>query len=142
MAVDLEILPRKSFALVLADGSKVEGQFGTWALARFGAKRKIGLSGIQNLFNEDQQLTDLIDFVLCAIEFKERENKKPAGAFSDVAFCSWMDEYAEAKGVEALTVLTQLMMLSAGASTASDDEKKSLPNGTTSSEPTTVPAEA
>lgn len=141
MAVDLEILPRKSFALVLADGSKVEGQFGTWALARFGAKRKIGLSGIQNLFNEDQQLTDLIDFVLCAIEFKERESKKPI-AFSDVSFCAWMDEYAEAKGVEALTVLTQLMMLSAGTSTATEDEKKSLPNGTTSSEHTTAQEEA
>lgn len=97
--VGLNLLPRKEFELVQPDGSVVQGKFGTWALNRFGQKRKMTLPQILALFMaaEELQIADLLDFVLCSIEYKERLLGKPP-SFNDVKLCEWIDEYSEVSG--------------------------------------------
>ena len=117
----LELLPRKAFELTLSDGTKVQGQFGTWALSRFGQKRKLGLNDLMAVFSENPQLSDMIDFVLCAVEYKERQTGLPA-TFNDLKFAQWIDDYTAATGEPGV-----LMVLFNHASREEDkpEEKKS-----------------
>lgn len=96
MPAKLELFPRKTFALTLSDNSVVEGQFGTWALARFGQRKKMSLAQIIQLFDEPT-IMDMLEFVLCAIEYKEREAGKPP-LFNDIKLSKWIDEYAFESG--------------------------------------------
>lgn len=116
----LDLLPRKEFQLTLDDGTIVKGQFGTWALARFGQKKKLGLSGILDVFNDSPQIMDMIEFIICAIEYKERQ----AGVqpfINEIRLSKWVDDYADASGE--IGVLTKLFNHSAGENT----EKKNIP---------------
>lgn len=88
----LELLPRKAFQLTLSDGTVVEGQYGTWALARFGQKRKLGLEETIILFNS-VQIMDMLEFILCAIECKEREAGKPP-SMNELKLSKFIDDYA------------------------------------------------
>lgn len=97
--VKLDLLPRKVFELTLEDGTVIQGQFGTWALSRFGEKKNLGLSQMLDFFRNDAKLKDMLDFVLCAIEYKERESKKPL-TFDDMKLCKWLDDYTEETGEE------------------------------------------
>lgn len=121
----LDLLPRKEFTLTLSDGSQVSGQFGTWALSRLGQKRKLSLTKLNELLSNDPPLDALIDYVICAIEYKSREAKSPV-IFSDVQLCTWMDDYNDG-------ALEKLLVHSGGEAT---DEKKSPPvlNGQNSSD--------
>ena len=119
--MEIRLLPRKMFELVNDDGSIfASGKFGTWALARFGEKRKLPLAQITEAFGEGLQIKDMIDFILCAIEDRERFQGKPM-TLTDVKLCEWTDDYDEVNGpMSAMTMLYQH---------ASDkiDEKKSDP---------------
>lgn len=94
MATKLDLLPRKAFSLTLADGRVIEGQFSTWSWARFGQKRKMGLDALTELLTKDPQVMDLIDFVVCAIEYKEREAKQPPFV-NEIVLSKFIDDYAD-----------------------------------------------
>jgi hypothetical protein len=96
MPAKLDLLHRKVFSLTLSDGTIVEGQFGTWALARFGQKKKLSLSQIITLFDEPQVM-DLIEWVLCALEYKEREAGKPP-FMNELKLSKWIDDYTADSG--------------------------------------------
>ncbi len=90
----LELLPRKAFQLTLSDGTVVEGQFGTWALARFGEKKKISLPEIMELFASGKfTVMDMLSFVICACEYRERENGKPP-YINDIRLSRFIDDYS------------------------------------------------
>lgn len=115
----LDLLPRKAFILTLADGRVVEGQFSTWSWARFGQKRKMGLEALTDLLTKDPQVMDLIDFVVCACEYKEREAKQPP-FINEIILSKFIDDYAHEHGVKGV-----LMMLFNHA--GDEEEKKSDP---------------
>lgn len=139
----LNLLPRKEFELVLEDGTVIRGQFGTWALARFGQRKKIGLGEIMEMFTTNPSVMDMVEFVLSAIEYKERQDGKPP-FMNDVKLCKWIDDYADATNTNG--VLMKLFNHSAGEQIA--DEKKTVmqeenhQNGVTSNEHSTQLAEA
>jgi hypothetical protein len=115
--INLELLPRKVFEITFEDGSKVQGQFGTWALKRFTDKKKISLQQVSDVFN-NLSLGDAIDFILCAVEYKQREAGAPL--LSDMKLCEWADMYADQQGsASGAEVLATLIMHS------SSEEKKS-----------------
>lgn len=41
----------------------------------------------------DLNVSDIVDLILCAIEYKSIQNKTPFN-FTDVDFCQWVDDYA------------------------------------------------
>lgn len=117
MPAGLQLLPRKEFIITLEDGTQVPGQFGTWALKKFSDKRNMGLSEVIQTFlkqrkntdgslmvdenNEpiyDLSLTDSIDFIICACEYKARINNEKNFTFNEVLFCKWIDDYTYATG--------------------------------------------
>lgn len=120
MTASLTLLPRKEFELTLKDGAKVQGQFGVWSLKRFGEKKKLGLTKVMELFGEDASLGDMIDFVLCAVEYKDRQANRPV-SMTDVSLCQWFDDYTEDTGEAGV-----LMMLFAHSGSENKEQKKSL----------------
>ena len=71
----------------------VEGQFGTWALARFGEKKKLSFPQIIELFSSDDlSIMDMLAFVICACEYKEREAGKPP-FMNDIRLTRFIDDY-------------------------------------------------
>lgn len=99
----LNLLPRKEFEVILTDGTVHTGKLGTWALARFGQKRKIGLSAIGTLLGEGQ-IMDMLDLVVCSVECKVRETGKPM-TFNDIILCQWIDDYQEEHGESGFALL-------------------------------------
>lgn len=116
MPASLELLPRKEFILTLSDGSTIPGKFGTWALKRFGDKRNMGLAQLAEAFvkqrknvdgspmfqkNEkdedvpvyDISMNDMIDYIICACEYKARLSNEKTFTFNEVTFCNWVDDY-------------------------------------------------
>lgn len=122
MPAKLELLPRKCFLLTLSDGTEVKGQFGTWALARFGQRKKLSLSKIIDLF-DDPQTMDIIEFVLCAIEYKERESGKPL-FMNELKFCAWIDDYAADTGVSGVLMTLWAHSNSTDTPELPEDKKK------------------
>lgn len=99
---NLHTLPRKAFTLVLADGSEVPGQFGTWALMRLGQKRKLSLVKLGELFSSSDISLDLmIDLILCAVEYSVREMGKPL-SFNDRDLCKWIDDTKDPNALSTL----------------------------------------
>lgn len=137
MAASLKLLPRKEFIITLENGDEVNGQFGTWALKRFGDKRNVGLSGIiDSILKEkknpdgtavliegekqyDISINDMIDLIVCACEYKARQAGKKF-TFDDLQFCKWMDDYTFETKEEG--VLAKLYLHS---SSLESEEKKS-----------------
>jgi len=144
MGANLQLLPRKEFAICLSDGTEIKGKFGTWAMKRFCDKRNIGLTQMMQRFTIEQKnpdgsavvdqqgniiydiaLSEVIDLILCAIEYAaRRENKK--FTLTDVQFCDWMDEYMHDTGESGVIAKIYLHSL--------DEQKKSenQPQGDTS----------
>lgn len=91
----LNLLPRKEFELILSDGTVCKGRFGTWALARFGQKKKLSLSDITLLFTGNPQIMEMVEYVICAVEYMERKEKKPP-FMNELIFGEWVDDYFEA----------------------------------------------
>lgn len=88
----INLLPRKEFEITLIDGTIIKGQFGTWSLQRFCDKRdKLSLGQLQLLKPDDYTIGDMVDMILCAVEYKARKENAPF-SFTDVHCCSWIDE--------------------------------------------------
>lgn len=138
MPAELQLLPRKAFELTLSDGKKVQGQFGTWAISRFGIKKKLGLEKIMEVFGEEVQVQDMIDFILCAIEYKERQNPGP-DVMNDIKLCQWIDDYSYESGE---TGVLNILFAHAGSEDKKEEEKKTETSlaGVNSSELQPVPA--
>ena len=141
MTANLNLLPRKEFELVLVDGSVVPGQFGTWALNRFGQKRKIGLKELQTMFYkpgaDGENVADpgydvIIDYILAAIEYKARQAGKLYD-FNELKLCKWADDTYDP------TAIFTVFAHSASADERPDDEKKSQPESSGESYSDTQP---
>lgn len=88
MSATVNLLPRKEFEITLEDGTVIKGQFGTWALKRFCDKNKVGLNEAGTAL---QTLGGIIDYLLCAVEYKARLGGDPF-SFSDIHACQWADQ--------------------------------------------------
>jgi hypothetical protein len=142
MPAKLELLPRKCFSLTLTDGTVVNGQFGTWALSRFGQKKKLSLPKVIELFEEPQTM-DIIEFVLCAIEYKERQSKQPL-FMDDLKLCAWIDDYAAETGETGILIKLWAHANSTDAPDIPESEKKTEDSldGVSSSKLSLQPVEA
>lgn len=131
----VNLLPRKEFEIVLDDGEKIPGRYGTWALKRFCDKRGLTLSGLNELLNLDTLTLDMVqDFILCAVEYAYRERKLPF-EFTDIDSCGWIDQLGGLQGVEYLRLSNHAY---------GDEEKKSPEkplNGAASSVHISLPEE-
>ena len=87
----LNLLPRKEFEIILSDGSTHAGKLGTWALARFGQKRKLNLPGVAALLAEEN-IMDILELIVCSVEGKARETGQPI-KFNEVLLANWVDDY-------------------------------------------------
>ncbi len=92
MAAGLTLLPRKAFELICTDGTIIPGQFSTWSLKRFGDKKKLGLNDLVTIFSSNPSLSDMLDYVVCAVEYRERQAGKPP-TFNELKLSEWIDDY-------------------------------------------------
>lgn len=84
----VDLLPRKEFDITLDDGTLIKGQFGTWAMKRYCDKNKLSLGEAGTALTT---LGGLIDFMLCAVEYKARQGGT-AFSYTDIHACQWIDE--------------------------------------------------
>lgn len=136
MQATINLLPRKVFEITLEDGTKIEGQFGTWALKRFCDKLKVSLTEAQQRLN-NIGLTEVCEYILAAVEQKARQEGKPF-SYNDVHCCAWIDELGGMGSDKFLDLFNH-----ASSDIAATEEKKTELNqtGVTSSEPISQPAE-
>jgi len=88
----INLLPRKVFEITLDSGEVITGQYGTWALKRFCDKGGLTLSQAGGrLSAESMSLGDIVDYILCAVEYWSRKGKH-GFALTDVDVCDWIDE--------------------------------------------------
>lgn len=88
----LNLLPRKEFEITLDDSTIIKGQFGTWALKRMCDKRGYAtLQALRDALTDSIGMTDIIEFVLCAVEQKARQTGA-AFSYTDVHCGQWLDE--------------------------------------------------
>lgn len=89
----IDLLPRKEFAIVLEDGVRIPGKFGTWALKRFSDKRgHKSLPELQEALGQ-MSLSDAVDYLLSAVEQYFRQLKtKDSFPYTDLDACDWIDQ--------------------------------------------------
>ena len=87
---EIKLLPRKVFELVTDQDGIITGQFGTWALKRFCDKNGYSLKEASEKLG-DPSLSDIVDYLLCAIEYYSRMKSEPF-SYTDVHVCKWIDE--------------------------------------------------
>lgn len=93
MPATLQLLPRKEFIITLESGQEITGQFGTWQLSRFGLKRGYSLAQIGERFGNGPSLSDIIDFILSAVEYSHRKLKdKTPFEYTDIDCSDWIDQ--------------------------------------------------
>lgn len=122
----IELLPRKSFEISLEDGTKIQGQYGTWALSRFCDKLGTTVEELGKKLSKGFMPNDVIQLVLCAVEYSSRKEKR-SFAYTEFDACEWIDELG---GLNGDTGLLVAHLLEQGGT---DDEKKSQSGGLTSS---------
>lgn len=90
---NLNLLPRKEFQLTFDDGTIIKGQFGTYALNKFTEDRKIKLSEVSEVFKQTDNLSIIIDYIVCAAYqcYKQDRIKEPF-TIEDVDIFRWVDE--------------------------------------------------
>lgn len=131
----VNLLPRKEFEIVLDDGEVIQGKYGTWAVKRFCDKRGLTLVGLTDLMNMDTLTLDMVqDFILCAVEYKTRELKKPF-EFTDLDSCNWIDQLGGIDGEE------YLKLAGHARSEQKKSETESQPSGMNSNVHITLPEE-
>lgn len=127
----LDLLPRKKFEITLDSGDVIKGQYGTWALKRFCDKKQCTLSGIASML-ADPSISDVLEFILCAVEQSVREAKLPM-TYNDVDAGMWCDELGGIGGADFVRLFNH----------SGDEQKKSetaeASNGENSSESQQVP---
>jgi len=122
MSANLKLLPRKEFEITLSDGTTVKGKFGTWSLQRFGDKKKMGLKQIIESFSSEMKLSDMLDFIVCAVEYVEQREKKPP-FFNTMILCEWIDDYTAVSGNDG--VITTLFTHSSSSDEMEGEKKTS-----------------
>ncbi len=121
---ELNIYARKEFDIILSDGRKISGKFGTWSNKRLCDKKGIDLfeliierqKWIKKVTEHNEKsvmealasgltendafklpyvsFSDLCSRVLCAVEYKAYKDKK-GFAYTDVDVCEWLEELGE-----------------------------------------------
>lgn len=115
----VNLLPRKEFELIL-NGQTIEGKYCLWAIKRMCDKKKWSIKDLSVQLSADKMtFDDLCEFILCAVEYKVRKNKKPF-MYTDVDVCDWLEELG---GVDSEEV-TALM----NHAHSEIEEKKSIVN--------------
>lgn len=122
----IELLPRKSFEISLEDGTKIQGQYGTWALSRFCDKLGLTLEELTKKLSKGSTISDLINLILCSVEYSCRKEKK-SFSYNDLDVAGWIDEFGGVASEE-LAKLWNHFTDEGGT----DDEKKSQSDGLTS----------
>lgn len=84
---NLRLLPRGEFEIDTHDYGTIKGRFCTWALYRFTERYKIGYADMVQKLTTGFTFEVLASFVLCAVEYKDRESKYTA----EDAF-EWLDD--------------------------------------------------
>ena len=115
----VDLLPRKESDITLNDGTLIKGQFGTWAMKRYCDKNKLSLGEAGTALTA---LGGLIDFMLCAVEYKARQ-AGTAFSYTDINACQWIDEMGGMSG-ENFTSLMKHSQDENQVVDADDSEKK------------------
>lgn len=88
----LNLLPRKSFEILLDDKSVVRGQYSLWSVKRYCDLKKLSLAQLEEQLSvENIALDDIVKLILCAVEYSTRKEKK-GFAWSDVDVCDWIEQ--------------------------------------------------
>lgn len=124
----IQLLPRKSFEISLGE-EVIHGQYGTWALSRFGEKQGgLSLDQLSKKLSNGSSVHDLMQLVLCSVEYSCRKAKK-SFTYTDLDVAEWFDELGGLGSDE----LSKLWNHIAGTSEGETEEKKSLSDGENSS---------
>lgn len=114
--MEIKLLPRKEFELILDSGTVIPGKFGNWTIQRFRTKRGLKLSELQNVLNDPEISSDAIaDFLLCAVEYKLRLDRKPFD-YLDVDAYDWIEQMDGYNGEKFLALFNH----------GADEDKKKL----------------
>jgi hypothetical protein len=107
MALGLKLLPGRSFEITTESGEVYNGKFGTYSTDLFTSKKGVKLSELSDVFS-NLTMTDAIDFVLCALEYGGRKEKKPI--MGKMELCDFIDQYAADNGLgEGMDVLSLMI---------------------------------
>ena len=88
----LNLLPRKSFEILLDDKSVVRGQYSLWSVKRYCDLKKLSLAQLEEQLSiENIALDDIVKLVLCAVEYTSRKENK-GFSYTDVNVCDWIEE--------------------------------------------------
>ncbi len=88
----LNLLPRKSFEILLDDGSVVRGQYSLWSVKRYCDLKKLSLAQLEDQLSiENIALDDIVKLILCAVEYSTRKEQK-GFAFTDIDVCDWIEQ--------------------------------------------------
>lgn len=88
----LNLLPRKSFEILLDDKSVVRGQYSLWSVKRYCDKKKLSLAQLEEQLNiANISLDDIVMLILCAVEYTSRKSKE-GFSYSDVDVCDWIEQ--------------------------------------------------
>ena len=129
----LNLLPRKTFEIILDDGTVIKGQFGTWALRRFCDKMKYSLAESDDHLmpyteatpNGKMGVGDVIEYILSAVENSARKEGKPF-SYTDVHCGDWIDQLGGITvGGDAIKLLLHSNSELTPATTT-DQEKKTI----------------
>lgn len=86
----LNLLPRKSFEILLDDKSVVRGQYSLWSVSRFCEIKKLSLAQLAEKF-ENITLDDTFKLILCAVEYTSRKERQ-GFAYSDIDVAEWIEQ--------------------------------------------------
>lgn len=90
--MEIKLLPRKEFELILDSGTVIPGKFGNWTIQRFRTKRGLKLSDLTKILNDPEVSEEACaDFLLCAVEYKLRLDRKPFD-YLDVDAYDWIEQ--------------------------------------------------
>lgn len=124
----LELLPSKEFKFKLESGLEISGKFGTWAANRLSLKKGWNLTTLMTFMSDTENLTldDIIQLILCTVEYKWRKDQKGSFPYSDIDACEWLEEFG---GIDS-ELFVKLINHFASDLT---DEKKNEPEAVTES---------
>lgn len=117
----INLLPRRAFEITLIDGTVIKGQFSTWSLKRLCDKTKMSLKQIGEKLL-DPSLGDVTEFLLCAVEYITRKEKRET-FYSDIDACDWIDQIGGIQSDEFLSLFRH----SSNDDIVKGEEKKTEP---------------
>lgn len=117
----VELLPRKEFEITLENAEVIRGQYSLWSIKRFCDKKNLSLNQLQEAMSADKlTFDDVCEVLLCAVEFKCRQNKE-VFKYTDVDACNWIESLGGLMGEDYIKLMNH-------AGNEEAEEKKSLVN--------------